>query len=109
MSRLTDQTLPATLTAWAGLQEYNSIVEIVLQRYDQHSRQYVLPVQLSEDIGDGLIPAPTMVLHRRTVQDLIDRLWEQGIRPTQSKESPIGNVYMGAHLHDLQKLLGLKP
>ena len=69
------------------------------------------PVEFVE-IPDGTPRDPTFNLHQEEAQELMDMLWNCGLRPTQSKQSAGQVEAIEKHLADMRQIafdqLGIK-
>jgi len=68
-------------------------------------RVFALADVVWEEIEEGAMPPPSLVLENSEVQELMDRLWQAGIRPTEGEGSAGQMTAVQAHLADMRKLV----
>jgi len=56
-------------------------------------------------VNEGMIPPTAMQLRDEQAQDLMDKLWQAGYRPTEGKGSAGALAATERHLEDMRRLV----
>jgi hypothetical protein len=65
---------------------------------------HAVPMQMQE-AEPNIVPAPTFAMTREAAQELMDRLWQCGIRPSEGSGSAGQLAATRAHLEDMRALV----
>lgn len=57
-----------------------------------------------EDVNVGINPEPSFALDHDMAQQLVNQLWDAGIRPSQGKQSEGVTAAQGRHLEDMRAI-----
>lgn len=68
------------------------------------SQQYYLTTTGFKHRSPGAIMPPLVEMEENAAQALMDRLWDTGIRPTETRTHTLGIEAMKNHLNDLRKI-----
>ena len=84
-------------------------IEVVVLATDQDGRHSVAAPLVFTRLEDGqAIDVPTFKLHQHEAQDLMDELWNCGLRPSEGTGSAGSLAATERHLKDMQTIaLGL--
>ncbi len=82
-----------------------SWVNIIIARHKTgQQRSICKPLEFDTEVPAGAPIEPTFRLCREEAQDLMDRLWECGLRPSQAKASAGQTEAVLRHLEDMRVL-----
>ena len=83
-------------------------VEIMLL-HEHDGRQFVAqPLVFAENSDEGSIYEPTLCLRVEEAQELMDALWDAGLRPTEGSGSAGSLAATERHLADMRGILQKK-
>lgn len=86
--------------------DFSKSISLAILEYSQKSgKLYVAEPVVMMERDDGLSIQPTLQLEPAQAQQLMDDLWECGVRPTEGTGSAGAMSAVQAHLKDLRKLL----
>lgn len=91
----------------AYLRPWNDSIDLLVVQpmYGTKSRSVAQPLTF-RTLEEGLyISEPTMSLDLKAAQQLMDSLWQCGLRPTEGKGSAGALAATQAHLEDMRKLV----
>ena len=76
----------------------------VTEFYIQHNGAWVQHFKCVQ-VDEGTTPPVALQLHRDQTQDLMDKLWKVGFRPTEGKGSAGALAATERHLADMRRLV----
>lgn len=79
-------------------------VQFFVKAMDGQPRLVAKPIEMEEAKDNFAGPGPTLTLSRETGQELMDQLWEVGLRPTEGTGSAGALAATQAHLADMKKI-----
>jgi hypothetical protein len=90
------------IRALAHQEPWSEDIDIMLVHCRNGQRRAVCKPLVFEDIPDTALVQPTFRLYRHEAQELIDMLWNCGLRPTQGKSSAGQLDAVERHLADMR-------
>lgn len=80
-------------------------VDVSIAEKDLNGHLWVARPLVLEKLDDGdAEPQPTMRLSNAAAQQLMDQLWQCGVRPADGQGSTGANAAVLAHLHDMRAI-----
>lgn len=79
-----------------------------IELYIQHNGAWIQRFECIQ-VDEGTIPPVAMQLRDDQAQDLMDRLWAAGLRPTEGKGSAGALAATERHLEDMRQLVFESP
>lgn len=91
----------------ARLVDYDNCIHVVIleRSIEGHRTARGEPVKMVEITPDTHIFDPTFTLDKTQAQQLIDQLWNCGVRPTEGSGSAGALAATERHLKDMQRLV----
>lgn len=92
----------------AHLQPWNDWIELlILQRVWGDGRRYAVakPIEMATLEEGAYIVEPSLRLTREAAQQLMDNLWQCGLRPTEGAGSAGALAAVQEHLKDMRRLV----
>lgn len=105
MSEPTDEPDVTGLLVDATLAPYRQGIELTFYRRVFSEFEIAEPLVMRKVDENAYKPA-TLTLSRKTGQQLIDQLWQCGLRPSEGTGSAGAMAAQTKHLNDMRKLVG---
>jgi hypothetical protein len=80
------------------------VFEVYLWQADESGRYYARPPGMAQ-VPDGTYAPPMLSLRPQEAQQLIDRLWQAGLRPRDGSGSSAQVEALTKHLDDMRKIV----
>ena len=84
---------------------YGADIGLFIAKYDERGAMRLHAAHPEFVESDGIQAEPTLRLTGDEAQELADRLWDAGVRPTQSKQGQGMFEAQGRHLDDMRALV----
>ena len=92
-----------TKRVYANLSPWNRYVEFLLVQKIDGERYIAKPVEMKQVSGEN-VEDPTFRLGMDEAQELIDQLWNCGLRPSEGSGSAGSLAATQKHLEDMRKI-----
>jgi hypothetical protein len=84
---------------------YNDDIDVFMVEGFGSAARYVLPMTLSEPVLNNRCTSPTTSITKAEAQELMDNLWQVGIRPSEGTGSAGQLAATQRHLEDMRRLV----
>lgn len=88
--------------AYSDPQSMGRWVSLYLASFDRDGKRAIATNVTYDVVEDGSYINPTMRIPRENAQELMDSLWQCGLRPTMGKQSEGVTAAQARHLEDMR-------